>query len=130
MIDGRQADEGFRVRWLFDNIVETDMPISGDPKLRECIAVHKRLMEKNDQILHAANEIGRYEKRQTRLRSNIQTGGGDQQNLRWQNDLARAEDAIVQLEEEHIPQLNIEREALRSQLDQALRSLIIEWNER
>ena len=123
------GDERFRVPWLYENIVESDLALADDPNVRDCIEIHKLLLEKNDQILHANAEITKHEKRQERLRKNIQTGGGEQQNLRWQNDLARAEDAIVQLEEEHIPALEREQEQLRSRLETALRSLIIEWNE-
>lgn len=129
LADGRQHDERFRVQWLYDNIVDTDLSLSDDPKIRECLEIHKLLMEKNDQIAHAVEEIKKHEKRQERLRKNIQTGGGNQQNLRWQNDLAHAEDAIVQLEEKHVPGLESERDILRTQLDLALRSLVIEWNE-
>ena len=85
--------------------------------------------EKEAEIRDANNEIERLSQRQTRLRENIKTGSHDQQTTKWQTNLANAEDAIVELEDERLPKLKAELIAIRKQMFEAVKGLAIEWSE-
>ncbi len=123
------GDENFRVQWLYDNLIESNTSLAQDPAISRCVELKRMLDETHSKIKHAHDELQRLNARQERLRKNIKTGVGDQQLAKWQDDLARAEDNIVQLEEEHLTELNSEREDNRRDLYDALRELAIEWSE-
>ncbi|MEM7455025.1 MAG: hypothetical protein AAF456_11805, partial [Planctomycetota bacterium] len=126
--DSPDADR-FMIPWLFENIVDSDLSVAGDTAVANCIELQKLLDEKKDQMRHAAAEIKRLTDRQKRLRENISAGGPDQVVGKWQNNLARSEDAIVQLEDERIPELEKAQRQLRSQLYDALKELTLDWSE-
>ena len=123
------TDEKFRVQWLYDNLIESNTSLAQDPAISRCVELKRLLDETHSKIKHAHDELQRLNGRQERLRMNIQTGVGDHQLAKWQDDLARAEDNIVQLEEEHLPELNSEHEDSQRDLYDALRELVIEWSE-
>ena len=59
----------------------------------------------------------------------MKAGVDDQTLLRWQNDLAKSEDAIVQLEDQRIPELAEQQLKIREQLFNALHTLTLDWAE-
>ncbi len=127
---GATQDEDFRIQWLFDNFVDADTSLVDDPKIKACIDLQKKLDEIEQQASHANHEIQRMETRQERLRKNIQAGGGNEETIRrWQTDLGKSEDAIVQLEEERIPELNEQRTEVRRKLFGSLNELALHWSE-
>ena len=121
--------QDLRVTWLYENFVDADSTVVDNPNVKQCVELQRTLDEVNQQISHAQNEISRLTQRQERLRKNIQSGGGEQTLLRWQNDLGKAEDAIVQLEEQRTPELIKQRDDIREQLFNALRTLTLDWAE-
>ena len=123
------TDEKFRVVWLYDNLIDANLSLAQDSSIKRCTDLQRELDEKNNQINHARDELQRLIARQQRLRENIKVGSGDQQTARYQDDLARTEDNLVQLEEEHLPELVSDRDDRRRELFQALRSLSLEWSE-
>lgn len=123
------TEENFQVQWLYDNLIDSNYSLAQTPAVMQCIELQKRLDEKNSQIQHGRDELQGLIGRQERLRKNLKTGSGDHQTAKWQDDLARAEDNIVQLEEEHMPDLIVERDECRQDLFRALQDLAIEWSE-
>ncbi len=123
------TDEKFRVVWLYDNLIDANLSLAHDPAVKRCTDLQRELDEKNNQINHARDELQRLIARQQRLRENIKVGAGDHQTARYQDDLARTEDNLVQLEEEHLPELVAERDDRRRELFKALKSLALEWSE-
>ena len=126
--DSPDADR-FLIPWLIENIVDSDLSVAGDAAVAKCVELQKLLDEKKDQMRHAGAEIERLAARQQRLRENIKAGGPDQVVGKWQNSLARSEDAIVQLEDERIPELEKAQRDLRMQLFDALNELTLDWSE-
>ena len=126
--DSPEADR-FMIPWLIENIVDSDLSVAGDSAVAKCVELQKLLDEKKDQMRHAAAEIDRLAARQQRLRENIKAGGPEQVVGKWQNSLARSEDAIVQLEDERIPELEKAQRELRVQLYDALKELALDWTE-
>ncbi len=123
------SDDALQTHWLIENLIDTNSPLADNPEVLRCIDFQRELDDNKLQIDHARNEVGRLDKRQERLRKNITTGGGQQQDQRWRTDLAKTEDAIVQLEDERISELNEQRSKLREQLFNALTELSLQWNE-
>ena len=129
-LTGNNADEGkSKIGWLHENLIESNTSLADDPAIRNCIAIQKQIDETDQRILQTTAEIERLGNRQQRLRENIKTGGVAQQTVRWQADLGNAEDQIVQLEEEQLPRLNAELKEAHHRLFEALRNLVLEWNE-
>lgn len=117
------------VRWIRENLIEADSPLASDPAVTHVIELKRQFDELNLQVEHAQSEIVRLEKRQERLRKNIEAGGGEQQDQRWRGFLGKTEDAIYQLEEERIPELKRQSEAVRLLLLDALKTLALDWAE-
>jgi len=127
---GEVPSEGdLRVGWLVDNLIESNMSLAQEPEIRRIIELQRIWQERNHQILHAQEEFKRLNARQVRLRENIKAGVGDHQLTRWQDDLARCEDNIVQVEEQHLPQLVSARDLARRELHDALYELSLDWSE-
>lgn len=122
-------DQYTRTDWLIENLVESNSPLADDPAVKHCIEIQRRMDEINLQIKHAKAEIDRLNKRQERLRKNIKAGGGQQQDQRWRTDLAKSEDAIVQLEDERLSELQEQLTTTRKQLRDALTALSLQWND-
>jgi hypothetical protein len=118
-----------QVSWLVQNLIETNSPLADDAAVQNCIQLQRDLDEINLQVEHARNEVERLNKRQDRLRKNIKTGGGEQQDTRWRTDLGKTEDAIVQLEDERIGDLNRQCDQVRKELFAALNELSLQWVE-
>ncbi len=130
LLTGTKAtDEKFQVHWLYENLIESNYSLAQTPSVMQCIELQKLLDEKNSQIQYARDEMQRLIARQERLRQNIKAGVGNQQTAKWQDNLARAEDNLVQLEEEYLPGLIVQRDECRHELFQALKALVLEWNE-
>ncbi len=121
------ADEEFNVRWLYTNFVDANTSLAQDPQILKCIELQRLLDELEDQIGYAKSELTRLNGRQERLRKNINAGVSDQQKARWQEALARAEDNMVQLEEEHLPELIRDRDIRHRELYDALHAITIDW---
>ena len=102
-------------------------PLADDPNIRHCLEIQERWDAKNGEIRQATEQMERLTQRQDRLRKNIDVAGNDEQSNRWRADLGRAEDQLVQLEEQTIPALQKEAEAIEAELWQAVRSLSAEW---
>ena len=119
-------DSKRNIKWLFANLVETHSPLAENESIRQAVELNRRLSETSEQITHARAEVERLTQRQERLRKNIKTGGGVHQDEKWRTDLARAEDAIVQLEDERIPELMDQSDQLAKQLYDSLKSLVLE----
>lgn len=126
---GSSIDHEFQIHWLYDNFVDADTPLLDDEHVKRCIGLQRDLDDVDLQIRHAEAEVKRLMARQERLRKNIKTGGGESQNQKWQLDLGKSEDAIVQLEEHRVPELQGERTRIRQRLFDALNSLVLEWSE-
>lgn len=123
------SNDDLQTRWLVENLIESNSPYASEPEILRCIELQRELDDIGLQAEHARNEVARLDKRQERLRKNIKAGGGQQQDQRWRTDLAKTEDAIVQLEDERINELNEQRSRVRQQLFDALSSLALQWNE-
>lgn len=128
LVDLTEA-QNTRTDWLIQNIIESNSPLADEPAVQRCIEIQRNLDEINLQIRHANTEIDRLNKRQERLRKNIKAGGGQQQDQRWRTDLAKSEDAIVQLEDERLAELDEQKTATRKQLSDALTELSLQWND-
>ena len=126
---GKAADENFRIQWLYENFVDADTPLGESPAVMLCIELQGKLDKLDQQVSQALAEINRLCARQDRLRKNIKTGGGQQQDNKWQADLGKAEDQIVKLEEEKIPDLHKQRESIRDELFKALNDIVLDWAE-
>jgi len=126
---GKAADENFQVRWLFENFVDADTPLAENQAVMACIKLQEKLDKIDQQVNHARAEIERLCTRQDRLRKNIKTGGGDQQDIKWQTDLGKAENQIVKLEEKEIPDFQKQREDVREELFRALKDIVLDWAE-
>ena len=126
---GKAADENFQINWLFENFVDADTPLAESPAVMSSIALQKKLDKMDQMVSQAQAEIGRLCSRQERLRKNIETGGGEQQDIKWQADLGKAEDQIVKLEEEKIPDLQEQRKNLRDELFKSLSDIVLDWAE-
>ncbi len=122
-------DADFRIAWLYENLIDSNSSLAQDPAIARCMELQKQLDETIQKLKYAHAEIKRLNERQERLRKNIQAGVSDQQKARWQDDLSRAEDNLVQLEEEHIPDLMADRDDCRQRLFTALHHLVIDWSE-
>ena len=129
ILAGKAVDENFRVKWLFDNIVEADTPLADNQAVKSCIKLQGQLDEIQQQVSQAKDEINRLTTRQERLRKNIKTGGGEKQDTKWQADLGKAEDQIVELEEVRIPELHDQRASIRDELFEALKGIVLDWAE-
>lgn len=123
------ADEPLRVQWLVATAGGLNISLDQHPAIRRCIDLRTELDEVEEQIQHAQKEIERLESRQERLRKNLAAVGDRPESSRWQVDLGKAEDAIVQLYEERLPRLEESRQALRKELFAALRTVHLEWND-
>ena len=126
---GSTSAQELRVHWLYENFVDANSSVVDNPNVKHCIELQRNLDEVLQQLVHAQNEIDRLTQRQERLRKSIQAGVGEQVLLRWQNDLAKSEDAIVQLEEQRMPELTRQRDEIREQLFQSLHTLTLDWAE-
>ncbi|MCA9071298.1 MAG: hypothetical protein KDA84_20360, partial [Planctomycetaceae bacterium] len=115
------------MNWLMQNVIDTNGPLSNDPALQACVVIKKRLDEKQHEIRTAEQDIARLEKRQERLRKNLEVGGQNEQTDRWRADLAETENRITQIEETTIPGLNQEADAIRTELRNALATLNTDW---
>jgi hypothetical protein len=125
---GTAASDKFRVPWLIDNIVNSNTSLSGDPSVLKCIKLQKQLDELIEDTVRVKTEIERLAERQNRLRENIKTGSADQQTARWQSNLAKAEDEIVQLEDQ-LPELRSKQKSARNELFKSLKGLALEWKQ-
>ncbi len=127
---GSPDAEQFQITWLFENMIESNSGLPVDQAITKCIELQKLLDEKTDQVRHAKAEIERLAARQERLRKNVQSGGPtDQLSNKWRSSLSQAEDAIVQLEDERIPELETAQRELRQQLYGALNAIAVDWIE-
>ena len=126
---GSASDQDLRVQWLYDNFVDANTSVADNPNVKNCIELQRTLDEVLQQLDHAQNEIDRLTHRQERLRKSMKAGVDDQTLLRWQNDLAKSEDAIVQLEDQRIPELADQQLKIRDQLFNALHTLTLDWAE-
>ncbi len=121
--------ENLQIEWLEQNLVVTNGPLAQDPGVRDCLELHQRLTEKQQEISDVVDNTERLAARQERLRQNIKAGGQDQLTNRWRTELDEAEQAIKQIEEETLPKLRMEEKTFRSKLKSALKSLSSEWTE-
>jgi len=115
--------------WLINNLVATNGPLANDPGIRKCLEIQQRLDAKREQVVQAESEKERLESRQARLRDNIKAGGHDDQTSRWKTDLGKAEDKLVQLEDETIPNIKSEEIQIKKELQDGLMALAAEWTE-
>ena len=129
LIGKKPEDELFRLDWLINNVVESDSSISNDPGVARCIEIQRSIDQRSEQISAAINEIEKFSNRQERLRKNIKSSGADEQSKRWKADLARAEDAIVKVEEEELPGLREAQRELKVELFEAVKELALEWKQ-
>jgi hypothetical protein len=129
LVGESSADGNLKVSWLYDNLIESNTSLAQEPEILRCIELQRELEEIQNQISHANDELKRLICRQQRLRENIRVGVNAQQTARWHDDLARAEDMLVQLEEVHCPKLVAGRDECRRALYQALKNLMIDWSE-
>ncbi len=118
-----------QISWLETNLVETDGPLAQDPGVQACVTIHAELAGKRQEINDVKKEVERDAARQERLRENIKTGGQDELTRRWRAELDEAEQAIRTKEEETIPALREEEQAIRHQLKEAMLALSVEWSE-
>jgi hypothetical protein len=125
----KSRDGAFNTHWLFDNFAESNSPLSDDPAVSTCIEISLALDSKEKEIIEVEQKIKLLTHRQTRLRENIKTGAADHQTAKWQSDLADAENRIVSLEEEQLPEIREMIKDLRLQLFEALKGLALEWKE-
>lgn len=122
-------DTRIRVNWLYTNRLDANSPLLKDPAVNRCIDLHQEVEKVEKQFEAARSEIDRLTQRQERLRKNIKTGGGEKQNQRWQSDLGKAEDSIVELEETRLPELEAKASELRASLHDSLKGIVMEWTE-
>ena len=114
---------------FFDNLIEGNSAIANDPNVQHCMLLQMQLDEKEKDFSQQEAEVKRLNKRQDRLRKNIGVGSNDDQSNQWRVDLARSEDRIVEIEEEVIPKLEAERQAIKKELFEAAQSLVYDWEE-
>ncbi len=118
-----------KIRWIVENLIDTNGPLANDPTLKACLEIQKRLVAKTEEMFAAQQEINRLSSRQERLRNNIGTGGQNQETQRWRADLALAENRITAIEDNQLPALEQQAQALRAELRQALAGLAADWQE-
>ena len=127
VLAGDEASEDLNCFWLANNVVESNTDITNETGVRRCLDLQRELDEVAEQQKHAKEEIDRLTARQDRLRKNIKAGEGKTRIDKWENELARAEDAIVQLEDERMPELVANKRRINEKLYLALRELNVEW---
>lgn len=124
-----QSGKELRTAWLADNIVHTNGPLADEPGVRNCLGIQSRIDAIEQEIAEKLQTCERLAEKQQRLRKNIGTGGPSEQNDRWRNDLANAEDTITEIEEKQIPELRAQVQSLNDELREALKSLSAEWKD-
>lgn len=124
-----EQNENMKIDWLERNLVATNGPLALNEGVQNCLSIHQDLVAKRHEIAHAVNDTERLAGRQARLRENIKSGGQDELTSRWRTELDEAEQAITKIEDERLPALRDEEEALRSTLAEALKELSAEWAE-
>jgi len=126
-----QIDFGTHIHadWLQRNVVYTAGPLSQDESILAALAVQQRLSDQQEKLDDAAREIEKLERKQERLRKNIEVGGQNEQANKWRSELGAAEDRITHIEEVESAQLTAEHQALQQELQQALNDIVAEWSE-
>ena len=128
-LTGSNCNDSFKINWLYQNFVESNSPLTISPKVQECIELQKKLDVIEQEIRRADSELAQLSSRQERLRNNLQAGGDKTGLKRWQDDLQKSEDAILNLEDSLKPQLLEKRAAQRQQLFESLNQLAIDWKQ-
>lgn len=118
-----------KMRWLVQNVIDTNGPLADDPALQTCLQIQRRLDEKQREVRKAEENVVHLEKRQERLRKNLEVGGQNEQTDRWRADLAETETRITQIEEQTLPVLEQEADTILTELRSALGTLNAGWQE-
>lgn len=129
LVESKNKAEQLNTAWLVDHLMVRNGPLAAEPALRAALEIEKRLSAKAEEIAEITQRVLLLNQRQERLRKNIASGGQDEQTARWRVELGEAEVQINQREEQTLPQLRAEEQAIRAELRQALLNLVLEWKE-
>lgn len=115
---------------FFGNLIEANSAIADDSSVIQCIELQAKIDGKTKDLEQQQSEIRRLNQRQERLRKNIGVGSNDEHSNQWRADLATAENRMVEIEETIIPKLEAQRRKIGSELFDAAKSLVFDWEEK
>lgn len=115
---------------FFDNLIEANSAIADDSSVIQCIELQAKIDDKTKDLEQQQSEIRRLNQRQERLRKNIGVGSNDEHSNQWRADLATVENRMVEIEETIIPKIEAMRRKIGSELFDAAKSLVFDWEEK
>ncbi len=124
---GEGAKEELKTAYLQETLIASNGPLSQHAGLTRCLELQKELDAKKQEVADAVGETARLAERQERLRKNIAVGGQDAQTAQWRVDLGKAENRILEIDEQFVPRLREEERTIRNQLRTELQALSAEW---
>ena len=129
IVEPKAKGDDLNTGWLVDNVLNSNGPLANVAELRAALEIEKRLRAKAAEIAEVNERISKLNQRQDRLRKNIAAGGEDEQTAHWRVELGKSEQQINEHEEQTLPRLRAEDQAIRGELRQALMELALEWKE-
>ncbi|MBA4016238.1 MAG: hypothetical protein C0483_03525 [Pirellula sp.] len=126
-IVGEGAKEELKTAYLQETLIASNGPLSQHPGLVRCLEIQAELDTKKQEISDAVSETARLAERQERLRKNIAAGGQDAQTAQWRVDLGKAENRILEIDEQLVPRLREEERTIRNRLRAELQALSADW---
>ena len=127
LVETQRGTKYLPMSWFEQQFGNPSCPIQQHAGIRQCLEIQKSLAEKQAEITKAASKVEQLSKRQERLRKNIGSGGQDEQTAQWRYELGQEESRLNALEEQTLPQLRREEEAIVKELEDALMALSVEW---
>lgn len=113
--------------WIVNTYV-VNGPLKDVDKVETLINLSKKISEVNEKIEKAGERLTKLEAKQNRLRENLKVGGNDEKRANWTTELDECEDKITKIEENDIPAHEAELESLNHKLEDALKTLVVDWN--
>lgn len=119
----------FDLGWVQRNFISLDKNYLDSPQLKACLTANAELAKKQKELIRLKEQENRLVARQERLRKNIKVGAEDQQSQTWRQELAKAENELVQIEESKRIDLVSEIDRLQQNCFDAIKSLTLDWHQ-